>query len=411
MVLADRQPAAPGHFVPTVVYERRVVRGLAERVPLTGEAFVPDPLPPASLDRDRFIGRVSDELLAAQTGLLRLEGAAAGLPVPEFLLRPFQINEARLSSKIEDTVASVEELVLMDADLQPERDEVREVWNNLRALEHGMASPLPLCNRLLREMHAILLHGVRGEEQRPGEFRTVQVYIGDSDQGFANARFVPPPPGDVLTSCLHDFERFLNPAPRGSGTPTPARASYPHMIEVAMAHYQFECIHPFSDGNGRLGRLLVTIWPCKHEMLSRPLLYTSAFFAKHRQEYYDLLLRVSADGDWESWVRFFLRAVAEQAGDGLRRARHLGALRERFVAGVTTKRASVLAIRLVDLLFARPAISVTQAAKHLGVTVPAAQKHINRLIDLGVLTEATGGRYGRVYLAQDIVRAIEEESL
>lgn len=396
---------ATGRLVAATAWERRLREGIPESTPVQGWAFVPDSLPP-KVEHDLFIGRVSTSLLSAQANLARLDGIVAGLPDPGILLYPFGVREAKLSSKIENTIASAEELAIFEANRSKARDEVREVRNYMDALEHGLKSKLPLGNRLFREMHEILMAGVRGQDKRPGEFRSTQVFIGDESKGFRSARFVPPPPGNELQQCLADFERFLNPAGYGQSI---AGARLPRLVEIAVAHYQFECIHPFSDGNGRLGRSIVAVSLCKEGLLSRPLTYVSAFFEKRRQDYYDLLLRVSTHGDWEAWVKFFCDAVATEALDGIRRARRLHDLRERYVKAVTAKRGSVLAARLVDWLFVRPAVTASSVARRLEVSIPSAQKHIDRLVRARILREITGGTYGRVYLARGITRAIEAE--
>lgn len=404
------QPGAPGTLVQTTAWEKRVRDGVVESVPVQSLAYVPNPLPP-KLDRDAFIGRVSGELLAAEANLARLEGTVGNLPNASLLLRPLRLREAKLSSRIEDTLATAEEVALLEEDRPTARDEVREVWNYLEALNYGLSTDLPLGVRLFRELHAILLKGVRGDEKRPGEFRSIQVQIGGQPNNIASARFVPPPPGEPLRQCLDDFERYVNidglrASERGADI-----VRYPRIIETAMAHYQFECIHPFVDGNGRLGRLIVAISLCRQHLVARPLVYVSAHFDRHRQTYYDLLLRVSTHGDWETWVRFFCTAVNEQAEDAIHRARALQSLRQRYVEAVTTKRASALAHKLIDYLFAHPAVDAARVARHLDVTPTTAQSHINRLIDCGILVEVTGGSYGRRYVARAILQVAEEDSL
>ena len=409
------QPGFPGILIATTGWDLRVHDGIPEKIPVRGMAFVPKPLPPTinpalsrELDHQAFIGSVSEDLLVAQANLARLEGSVGALPNADLLLRPFRYREAQLSSKIEDTFATVEEVALVEADHLPEHGHAREVWNYVEALEHGLDSDLPLSTRLFKELHGTLMSGVRGEDKRPGEFRTIQVCIGDEKKGFASARFVPPPPGDVLNHCLSELERFLNPGYRKSpdelGTPR-----FPSLIEIAMAHYQFECIHPFSDGNGRLGRLLISLALCKGALISRPLVYVSAYFEKHRQEYYDLLLRVSTQGDWGSWVRFFCRAVATQADDAIGRATKLGELRQKYVRAVTRKRTSALVVQLIDLLFVQPVVQPPLLARRLKVAVQTGQKHINRLVESGILVEVTGGNYGRRYLAREILQVVEAD--
>jgi Fic family protein len=392
-------PVIPGRYIPTAALQRVLRDGVPQMVEVTGQAFVPDPLPP-KLDLERFIGRLYPDLAAAESSLARLDGVAGTMVNPELLLRPLRMREAKLSSQIENTLASAEEIALVDAGRPVARHEGREVWNYLRALEHGLASPLPLCNRLIKEMHAILMEGVRGEDKGPGEYRKVQNYIGTDGATLQHARFVPPPPAHV-GQAMDDLERFLNTRSE----------QLPWLLATAMAHYQFECIHPFRDGNGRLGRLLIALSMCKAGVLARPLVYISAYFEQHRQIYYDLLLRVSARGDWEEWVRFFCTGISTQAEDGIARSRRLRDLRDHFRKQLSARRASALSLILVDHLFQRPAVTNAGVCELLSVTPPTAQLHIDSLVSKGILTEITGGSYGRVYMAKSILSIIEADQL
>lgn len=397
---------APGRLVQVTGYDRRIVRGLPQAVPVETVAFVPNDLPPSGLDRSRFIGDLSELLIDAQSKVSRLDGMLGSLPNPDLLLKPFRLREAKLSSRIENTFASVQEIALVDAGAAAPRDEVGEVHNYLRALQVGLESDLPLSVRLFQQMHAALLKGVRGEEKQPGKLRGRLVCIGDEEHGFARARFVPPPHGETLERCLGTLEKFLNPDSGYTPAQTPR---YPALIELAFAHYQFETIHPFNDGNGRLGRLLIPLSACKIGLLSQPVLYVSGYFEQHRSAYYDLLLGVSTHGDWGAWVAFFLRGVASQAADAVVRAGRLRVLREDYLKLVTTKRASALGSRLVDMLFRRPAVTVQSVCSDLGITPPSAQKHISNLDQHGILREVTGGTYGRIWVASGILAAVEAE--
>lgn len=398
------QPAyladSPGRLVPTSAWEGRLRHGVKEAVKVAGNAFVPNPLPP-NLDRIRFLGQISDALLAATANLARLDGLARTLINPHLLLHPFGLREAKLSSKIENTIASAEEVALVEAGRPPAHGDAIEVWNYVRALEHGLRSSLPLCNRLIREMHRILMEGVRGQEQQPGEFRSVQNFIGRDGDTLATARFVPPPPGAELQRAMDAFEAFLNDRDH----------AWPPVVAIAMAHYQFESIHPFRDGNGRVGRLIAALSFCEGEgaVVSKPLVYVSAFFERHRREYYDRLLGVSLRGEWREWVEFFLTAVAAQADDALRRAQRLLDLRAAFVERVTEARASALLPKLIDHLFDRPAVTTASVAVHLGLRPQAAQRHIDRLAEKGILHEATGGTYNRVWVATELIEIVEAD--
>ena len=392
---------APGRLVPAEAYERRLGRdGQHEQAAVRGVAFVPAPLPPRGLQREAFIGAMYDELGAAERAVARLDAAISAIPNPRLIERPFRLREAQVSSRIENTIASLEEVALAEATDRSTRNEVLETLNHDRALEHGLTSPLPLCVRLFNDMHRILLDGVRGDDKRPGAIREVQNYISGRSDRFADARFVPPPPGEVA-GLLRDLEVFLN---KGGPREGPR---FPRLIEVAMGHYQFETIHPYRDGNGRLGRLIVALALCKDGSMTRPLVYVSAYFEKHRQMYYDLLLAVSTKGDWPGWVRFFCTAVATQAADGLKRVKQLAGLREKYLRAITGPRASSLGPRLVDCLFERPALKITDAARALQVTYVAAQRHVLRLVEAGALQEVTGGNWGRVYVAREILDVAE----
>jgi Fic family protein len=400
---------SPGRIVPitgTGTAQKR--GGLPRAVTVKTVAFVPNPLPPA-VDRNSFIGRLADEITAATTNLGRLDSALALLPNADSLvLRPFAIREATLSSKIENTHADAEEVASADTERPVARDEIREVANNAKALEYGLRSPLPLCNRLIREMHAILLDRVNAHQIEPGRFRTGQVYIG-AGRGIDSATFVPPPAGPMLAECLHEFERFLNlpePAPPGTrGKKTAARV--PHVIEVAFAHYQFECIHPFFDGNGRVGRLLAVLSLAREGMISRPIVPISAYIDRHRNDYYRLLLRVSTHGDWDAWTRFMLKAISTQAFDAAARTHRLRDLRESFLVRAKSPRNAPTIARLVDLLFLRPAVTAKIVAAELSVSPTTAQSTIDRLQRAKILEETTRGGYDRLYVAREILQIVE----
>lgn len=366
-----------------------------------GHAFVPDPLPPKL--EPTSLADLLEPVSRATAQLHLLAGAIRVLPDPRILLKVFMRREVEHSSRIENTIASARELALFDAAQETDRDEVREVHNNLVALEHGIASPDPLCLRLIREMHARLMASVRGEDKSPGEFRRGQVYIGSERAGFKAARFVPPPPGPILEECLRDYELFLNPTDRRP------RKQYNQIIELALSHYQFECIHPFADGNGRMGRLLITITGNKNGWLEFPLPYLSPYFERTRQEYYDLLLRVSTHGDWSSWIAYFCRAIEVECADGMRRIRALDRLRTEYRVRAEAVGNSQSLPKLADHLFSRQAVTVASVKQFLGVSQPASQKLIDRLVGAGILTEVTGGNYRRIYLAEEIVRLIETD--
>jgi Fic family protein len=400
------QPDAPGQLVRTEVPGR--VDPLLGTVPArTVWAFVPDPLPPkairAEAERAGMIGRLYPDLERALINLLHLESAVGQLPNPQILLSPMRQREVQSSSTIENTVAAIEELAREEAGLASANPASAEVANNLRAVNLAIESPLPMCNRLLLDAHRTLMTGVRGGDQTPGEFRNVHVHIGSRAVGIGDARFVPPPPGEALRTCLDAFERALNPSP-GAETPP---SHTPWLIDVAFAHYQFEAIHPFRDGNGRLGRLLVNVAPVKSGRLKFPILHVSEFFAAHKDAYMDALLRVSTHADWEGWARLFLRAVAAQSQTDLFRAQTLLAIRDALRNEFANARTSVLVHLAIDFFFMRPVASIRQLANYLVISAPAAGKHVERLVAAGFLREITGRAVARYYAAGPIIDAIE----
>jgi len=365
------------------------------RTPQGYDAFVPHPLPPP-LTVSWDLGHAIAE---AARALGHLSGIGSTLRNPHLLIRPFMRKEAVLSSRIEGTQASLSDLFFFEAAGEPPRDmsDVREVANYVRALETGLLRihELPMSKRLLRELHHILMAGVRGGEALPGEFRQAQNWIGTPGASLHDAIFVPPPVPE-MEQALDAYERFLNDA-----------QPYPFLVWLAIAHYQFEAIHPFRDGNGRIGRLLMTLLLCHHGALTEPLLYLSAFFEKNRREYYERLLRVSQHGEWEEWIRFFLRAVEEQAKDAVARATRLNQLRDELGSRVRSARTSALEVATLDELFKFPAISVPTLAQTLKVTYPSALRIVEKFVKNNVLQEATGRSRNRIYYAPDVVAVIE----
>jgi len=277
--------------------------------------------------------------------------------------------------------------------------DVREVSNYVRAMEHGLQrlSELPLSTRLVRELHERLLRGVRGEHYTPGEFRTSQNWIGSPGCTLDEATFVPPPP-DEMPALLSDWERFLH-----------APSRFPPLIECALMHYQFEAIHPFLDGNGRVGRLLITLYLVARRHLSQPLLYLSAFFEAHRDEYYERLLAISQRGDWEGWLDFFLSGVAEQSRDAVKRSRRIIDLQEDYRAQLYAAKAPASAIRLIDIFFQSPVVTIPMAASAIGVTYAAAASALNRLARAELVRELGPFKRGRTFFAEELVRRIEED--
>lgn len=359
-------------------------------------AYIPAALPPELKWSPGLVSRLS----AADRAVGLLAGTGKSLPNPHLLIGPFKRREAVLSSRIEGTQASLSDLFVFEARAEsaPRGSDVLEVANYVEALEYGLArqASLPLSKKLIREMHAILMRGVRGQEQAPGEFRRSQNWIGSPGCSLRDASFVPPPP-EELEVCLDDFERFLH-----------APSSMPPLVRLALVHYQFEAIHPFLDGNGRIGRLLITLLLCVERVLPDPLLYLSAFFERHRGEYYEKLGAVSRRGEWNEWLEFFLRGVTEESIDAVERAGRLIDLRARYREVLQRARASALVLRLVDGLFDRPAVTLASARAMLGVTSRAAQMNIDKLVRAGILREATGMARNRMWVSDEITRTIEQ---
>lgn len=362
-------------------------------------AFVPNPLPPPLTLDISTINRLS----AAERALGELNGIGQMLPNPHLLIGPFVRREAVLSSRIEGTVTTLQQLLLLEAAPSPQspNPDAQEVINYVHAMEHGLArlDALPVCLRLIREIHARLLRGVRGEVNKPGQFREIQNFIGR--RGFrpslAEAVYVPPPVAE-MRPALHDLESFLH-------TPT----DIPFLVQLALIHYQFESIHPFEDGNGRVGRLLIILLLCERNYLARPLLYLSAFLERYCREYMDCLLRVSQEGAWTDWINFFLEGVAEQSRDAVHRSCQLLALWQDYRDRMQTARASALTLQLIDLLFAAPAVAAPYVQRQLGISQAGARSAIDRLQQAGILQEATGQRRNRVYIAPELFALLDAD--
>jgi len=366
-----------------------------------GKAFVPDPLPP-KLD---FGPRLVRALSEADRALGELAGLGRTLPNPYLLTRPFSRREAVLSSRIEGTRASLVDLYAFEAEPplfgEPERgSDVREVQNYVRALEHGLGrlKELPISQRLLREMHAVLMEGVRGAQRDPGEFRRVQNWIGSPGADAEEATFVPPPPGEI-PEALGALERYVH-----------EDTGLPPLVDIALVHYQFEAIHPFLDGNGRIGRLLITLMLIERDLLPEPLLYLSAYFERHRGAYYDHLLSVSQKGDWEGWLLFFLRGVLTEARDAALRAGTLFDLREDYRQRFRREGGGANLLAAVEHLFARPVTDIREIEGALDISFEASRRLVGRLEEEGVLEEITGRRRNRVYVAREIVRVLQGPS-
>lgn len=359
-----------------------------------GYAFVPAPLPPAI----NYTAELVRQLSRADQALSELSGLGRYLPNPHILIAPYVRREAVLSSRIEGTRTNMDELLRDEIESQSGESgdsDVREVRNYIAALEHGIRrlDRLPLSLRLVRELHKHLMKGVRGEVATPGEFRRSQNWIGKSGSTIETATYVPPPPQE-MTEALGAWERFLH-----------ERELLPDLVQCALMHEQFEAIHPFLDGNGRVGRLLLTLFLIERGRLTQPLLYLSEYIERHRQDYYELLQRVRTHGDWQGWIMFFLAGVADTATKAVAQAGRLMDLREEYRARLRT---TPRAVELLDELFTNPYITVARAASALGVSNPTARQAVAALEKAGMLEEVSGRAWGKLYLAHPIMRVIED---
>lgn len=358
-------------------------------------AFVPTPLPP-SLEWDAVL---VSQISRADLALGTLSGIGETLPNPHLLIYPFIRREAVLSSRIEGTQSSLSDLLLFEATKVEKQRDVREVQNYVRAIEYGLKrlDELPLSLRLIRELHGILMERVRGEHATRGEFRQSQNWIGPPGCSLNEASFVPPPVPE-MQDALDQLEKFLH-----------ADTDLPPLVQLALIHYQFETIHPFLDGNGRIGRLLITLFLCERGILTKPLLYLSAFFERHRREYYERLLQVSQKGAWGQWIQFFLQAVVNQSSDAVQRSRRLLDLHQDYHRTSLEKHLPPTAGQLIELILMRPVLNLRIAQELLGVTFPTAQKAIRVLEDEGILVEITGGKRNKTYAAEEILKILEED--
>ncbi len=345
-------------------------------------AFMPAPLPPQPAIA--LGGELQGLLSAADRSLGRLDGSVLTLPNPDLFVFMYVRKEAVLSSQIEGTQSSLQDLLAAEAQLfeQTLPRDVDEVINYVRAMNHGLArlAELPVSVRLIREIHAQLMRDVRGGKLQPGELRTSQNWIGPAGCTLNTATFVPPP-HPAVPAALGDLETFLH-----------VRDELPPLVKIALAHVQFETIHPFLDGNGRIGRLLITFLLTERGVLHKPVLYLSHYFKQHRQTYYEHLQAVRDRGAWESWLAFFLRGVIEVAGEAAETARRILQLREQHRGAITAQlgRAAGNGHKVLESLFDRPIVAVSDVQKMIGTTYVAANSLVSRLVKLGVLSEMTG---------------------
>lgn len=359
-------------------------------------AFLPAPLPPDLDWSPALLTALSD----AERELAKLTTVAGNFPFPRLLIQPFIRREAVLSSRIEGTRASLTDLYNYESaqmSFLEQDDDVREVHNYVLALDYGLErlQTLPVSQRLIRELHARLMEGVRGGQFTPGEFRKTQNWIGAAGSTIETATYVPPPV-DEMKNALGAMEAFIH-----------ADTELPALVRAGLIHYQFEAIHPFLDGNGRVGRLLIMLLLQEWGVLSQPLLNLSAYFEHYRQEYYDHLLAVSQHGKWEEWLRFFLRGVSAQAQDSIFRMTRLQGIRTRYEELAQADNNPQRMSAVIDFLFSRPILTLRQLETALDIPYMAAKRYVDKLVEADVLKETTGHARNRVFMAYEVFHALE----
>ncbi len=365
-------------------------------------AFIPAPLPPApSLEMDRELTRLLSE---ADHALGRLDGVTSILPNPDLFVSMYVRHEAVLSSQIEGTQSTLEDVLQFEIDAKGEEHpkDVEEVVNYVRAMNYGLKrlDALPLSLRLIREIHGKLLEGVRGANRTPGEFRRSQNWIGPANCTLATATFVPPPVHE-MQDALDNLEKFFHET-----------SAYPTLIECGLAHAQFETIHPFLDGNGRVGRLLITFLLCQRGILKYPLLYLSHYLKFHRAEYYDRLMAIRNDGHWEAWLKFFLKGVGEVSRSATETARRILELRQKHLAVVRSKVANQAhAVGLLDYLFKQPIVTARLVEERLNCTFVTADKLLKKFAELKIVKETTGGQRNRHFEYSPYLALFEPEGV
>ena len=364
-------------------------------------AFIPRPQPPdppITMDDE-----LQTLLSAADRALGRLDGSIQTLPDSDLFVLMYVRKEAVLSSQIEGTQSSLNDLLRAEARIyDPERPaDVNEVSNYVKALNYGLErlADLPISARLIREIHKRLLTGVRGAHLQPGELRQSQNWIGPAGATLNEATFVPPPPHEV-PQALSDLEHFIH-----------SKDSMPPLLRIGMTHAQFETIHPFLDGNGRTGRLLITFLLCEQEILQSPVLYLSHYFKAHRQSYYQHLQGIRDEGGWEHWLKFFLRGVANVSGEATQTARAIVDLREKDRDRIINELGRVAgnALKVHELLFRFPLVSVNPVADMLGVSFTSANRLIDRMVEVGILVETTGNARNRVFNYSDYINLFSDQ--
>jgi len=372
--------------------------GRFRRMPGGYDAFIPTPLPPEDLDLDENLLLL---LSKADRALAKLDGVAEVLPNPDLFVAMYIKKEALLSSQIEGTQASLRGVLEFEADMKPKEDinEIREVVNYIQAMGHGMEklSFAPFSLDLLNEIHRFLIKGTRGGARYPGVIRTEQNWIGVPGTTIFDAVFVPPPP-EELPEILEDLMDFIG-----------RRDKIPSLVKAALIHAQFETIHPYYDGNGRMGRLLITFYLYYLGILSRPLLYLSFYLKKNQQEYYEILNSVRFEGNWERWIEFFLKGVIETSENSIETARKIISLQNELKNGLVEHSiGGVAALRFIDYIFGHPIVSSSQVAEELGISRQTAIPLLKKFEEAGIIAEVTGQKRFRKYVFDDYLRIIQE---
>lgn len=363
------------------------------------KAFIPNPLPPNP--PIKYNEHLQFLLSEADRTLARLDGAALILPNPDLFIAMYTKKEGLLSSQIEGTQASLEGVLAFEADLIPKEDinEIKEVVNYVKAMNYGMSrlkkDDFPMSLRLIKEIHKILLKGVRGASRRPGEFRRSQNWIGPPGCILNEAVFIPPP-HHMLDELMSDLEKFIH-----------KKDNIPPLVKIGLIHAHFETIHPFLDGNGRIGRLLISFYLFWRGILERPLLYLSFYLKKNREKYYNHLMKTRTEGDWEEWLKFFLQGVVEVSEEAASSVKEIIGLKEKLTNELLIKKiGSAHAVKLLDILFERPLIGISDVEKMLKISRQSATNLVNRFNKIGILREISGKKRYRKYLFDDYIKII-----
>ena len=357
--------------------------------------FIPSPLPP-KIEFDEELVLI---LSKAEEKLGKLSGVCLTLPSPILLIIPYLRKEAIMSTRIEGTRISMQEVLLSEAKEKEEKTkDAQEVINYINTVNYALTKieKSPINVELIKEMHKVLMEDVRGDEKSPGDFREVQNWIGSELSKVSDANFVPPNP-EAVPKLMEDLIEYLN-----------SEHNVPVLVRCALMHYQFETIHPFCDGNGRIGRSLITVYLCKKKKMIKPLLYISEFFEKHRLEYNELLLRTGQTGKFENWIKFFLTAVEVQSEDALVRAHKLLDLREAYRKRVQREAQSSDILSIIDYLFSNPFITVKKAQLILDVTYPTAKRYMEKLAEYEILKETNRLQREKTFVAHEIYEIIKE---